>query len=43
MVAYGAVDVVLREDVLAKIYRYVRLAKTPYGYVCVTEDYAHPH
>ncbi|AET33996.1 metal ABC transporter ATP-binding protein [Pyrobaculum ferrireducens] len=43
VVAYGAVDEVLREDVLAKIYRYVRLAKTPYGYVCVTEDYAHPH
>lgn len=43
LVAYGAVDLVFREDVLSRIYRYVRLAKTQYGYVCVTEDYAHPY
>ncbi len=43
LIAYGPPDEVLREEVLSKVYRYVRVAKTPMGYVCVTEDYAHPH
>ena len=43
LIAYGLPDDVLREEVLSKVYRYVRVAKTPVGYVCVTEDYAHPH
>ncbi|KUO82288.1 MAG: manganese ABC transporter ATP-binding protein [Pyrobaculum sp. JCHS_4] len=43
VVAYGPPDAVFREEVLMKIYRYVRIAKTPAGYICVTEDYAHPH
>ncbi|MEM1568987.1 MAG: metal ABC transporter ATP-binding protein [Thermofilaceae archaeon] len=43
VVAYGAPDEVLREEVLSKVYRYVKVAKTSFGYVCVTEDYAHPH
>jgi len=43
VVAYGPPDAVFREEVLMKIYRYVRIAKTPAGFICVTEDYAHPH
>ena len=43
VVAYGPPDAVFREEVLTKIYRYVRIAKTPAGFLCVTEDYAHPH
>ncbi|MEZ0318587.1 MAG: metal ABC transporter ATP-binding protein [Pyrobaculum sp.] len=43
VVAYGPPADVLREEVLSKVYRYVRVAKTPTGYLCVTEDYAHPH
>lgn len=43
VVAYGRPDEVLREEVLSRVYRYVRVARTPSGYLCVTEDYAHPH
>jgi ABC-type Mn/Zn transport systems, ATPase component len=43
VVAYGPPDAVFREEVLTKVYRYVRIAKTPAGFLCVTEDYAHPH
>jgi ABC-type Mn/Zn transport systems, ATPase component len=43
VVAYGPPDAVFREEVLMKIYRYVRIAKTPAGFICVTEDYGHPH
>lgn len=43
VVAYGPPDAVFREEVLMKIYRYVRIARTPTGFICVTEDYAHPH
>ncbi|AAL63350.1 manganese ABC transporter ATP-binding protein [Pyrobaculum aerophilum str. IM2] len=41
LVAYGPPDAVLREEVLSRVYRYVKVAKTQYGYVCVTEDYGH--
>jgi ABC-type Mn/Zn transport systems, ATPase component len=41
LIAYGPPDEVLREEVLSRVYRYVRIAKTPVGYVCVTEDYGH--
>ncbi|MEM0468140.1 MAG: metal ABC transporter ATP-binding protein [Pyrobaculum sp.] len=41
LIAYGPPDYVLREDVLSKVYRYVRVAKTAAGYVCVTEDLGH--
>lgn len=43
VVAYGPPDAVFKEEVLMKIYRYVRIARTPTGFICVTEDYAHPH
>lgn len=43
VVAYGRPEEVLREEVLSKVYRYVRVAKTEVGYVCVTEDYGHHH
>ncbi|ACB39215.1 metal ABC transporter ATP-binding protein [Pyrobaculum neutrophilum] len=43
LIAYGPPEEVLREEVLSRVYRYVRIAKTPAGYICVTEDYAHPH
>lgn len=43
LIAYGPPEEVLREEVLSRVYRYVRIAKTATGYVCVTEDYAHPH
>lgn len=43
VVAYGSLDEVLREEVLSKVYGYVRVAKVAGRYVCVTEDYAHPH
>ncbi|MCI4446304.1 MAG: metal ABC transporter ATP-binding protein [Pyrobaculum sp.] len=43
VVAYGPPDAVFREEILMKVYRYVRIAKTPAGFICVTEDYAHPH
>jgi ABC-type Mn/Zn transport systems, ATPase component len=43
LIAYGPPEEVLREEVLTRVYKYVRIAKTPMGYVCVTEDYAHPH
>ncbi|WP_053240392.1 metal ABC transporter ATP-binding protein [Pyrobaculum islandicum] len=43
LIAYGPPSEVLKEEVLYKVYRYVRIAQTPTGYVCVTEDYAHPH
>ncbi len=43
VVAYGTPDEVLREEVLRRIYSFVRVARVGAGYVCVTEDYAHPH
>lgn len=43
VVAYGTPEQVFSEEVLRKVYTYVRIAKTQHGYVCVTEDYAHPH
>lgn len=39
VVAFGAPGEVLREEVLRRIYRYVRIARTPEGLVCATEDY----
>lgn len=41
VVAYGGVDEVMREEVLRQVYRFVRVAKTSFGYVCATEDYGH--
>ncbi|MFN3805095.1 MAG: metal ABC transporter ATP-binding protein [Pyrobaculum sp.] len=41
LMAYGPVEEVLREEVLRRVYRFVRVAKTSSGYVCVTEDYGH--
>ncbi len=41
--AYGPPGEVLREEVMRQIYKFVKIVNTPYGYVCVTEDFAHPH